>query len=162
MVNYAADFCVLGKAPAKMRLAAVSQLMKQRKLSLNEPKTKGLRGSEKPREFLGYRFGWNYRPQSGSRYIGTRSSPASVQSISRKISELVDTRRTPRPAEDMMAKLNQILTGWANYFNLGQVGPAYRGMDACAGWRLRQWFWRKYQVKSGHYMQFSDDKLINE
>ena len=38
-------------------------------------------------EFLGYRFGWNYRRTGDSAYIGNRPSQASVQSICRKISE---------------------------------------------------------------------------
>ena len=43
--------------------------------------------------FLGYRIGRNYRPDTGAAYIGTRPSPASVQRICRRVSELT-TRRT--------------------------------------------------------------------
>ena len=49
-------------------------------------KTRCLRCPEESLEFLGYRIGWNYRPTDGSRYIGTRPSKASVQSICRRIS----------------------------------------------------------------------------
>ena len=38
-------------------------------------------------EFLGYRFGWNYRRTGDSSYVGNRPSQASVQSICRKNSE---------------------------------------------------------------------------
>ena len=79
IVNYADDFCVLGKAPAAEMLAAVNRLMERLKLPVNARKTRCLRCPEEPIEFLGYRIGWNYRPTDGSRYIGTRPSKAAFK-----------------------------------------------------------------------------------
>ena len=62
IVNYADDFCVLGKAPAAETLAVVNRLMDRLKLPVNAQKTRCLRCPEEPLEFLGYRIGWNYRP----------------------------------------------------------------------------------------------------
>ena len=45
------------------------------------------------------------------------------------------------------SKAVNTLLGWANYFRLGQVSPAYGAMDAHAGKRLRQWLCRKQKVK---------------
>ena len=81
IVNYADDFCVLGKAPAAEMLTVVNRLMGKLKLPVNAQKTRCLRCPEEPLEFLEYRIGWNYRLTDGSRYIGTRPSRASVQSI---------------------------------------------------------------------------------
>ncbi len=69
IVNYADDFCVLGRAPAAEMPAAVNRLMERLKLPVNARKTRCLRCPEEPIEFLGYRIGWNYRPTDGSRYI---------------------------------------------------------------------------------------------
>ena len=88
--------------------------------------------------FLGYRIGWNYRPQAGSRYIGTRPGQASVQSICRRISEQTDARYGLCSSEEMVAKLNRVLSGWVNYFTLGQVSPAYASIDRHTARRLRQ------------------------
>ena len=41
-----------------------------------------------------------------------------------------------------MARLNRLLTGWANYFTLGQVSPACVAIDRHATRRLRQWLGR--------------------
>ena len=87
IVNYADDFCVLGKAPAAEMLTAVKQIMERLKLTVNEEKTRCLRCPDEALEFLGYRIGHNYRPVGKGSYIGTRPSKASVQSICRKISE---------------------------------------------------------------------------
>ena len=87
IVNYADDFCVLGKASAAEMLAGVERVMDRLKLPINERKTRCLRCPEEPLEFLGYRIGRTYRPKGKGSYIGTRPSKASVQSICRKISE---------------------------------------------------------------------------
>ena len=162
IVNYADDFCVLGKAPAEEMLAAVKRLMDRLKLPINVQKTRCLRCPEEPLEFLGYRIGWNYRPTNGSRYIGTRPSKTSVQSICHRISEQTDCRRGWLEAEEVVGRLNRMVSGWANYFNLGQVSPAYAAVDQHAVRRLRQWFWRKHKVRSGKHVRFPDTWLREE
>ena len=113
IVNYADDFCVLGKAPAAEMLTVVNRLMGKLKLPVNAQKTRCLRCPEEPLEFLGYRIGWNYRPTDGSRYIGTRPSRASVQSICRRISEQTDpvpglaSRRAPQSDDVRMQTTSQ-------------------------------------------------------
>ena len=159
IVNYADDFCVLGKAPAAEMLAAVKGLMERLKLPVNAEKTRCLRCPEEPLEFLGYRIGWNYRATDASRYIGTRPSRASVQSICHRISKQTDRRRGQLDAERMVGRLNRLMSGWAHYFDLGQVSPAYAALDRHAIRRLRQWFCRKHKVRSGKHVRFSDEWL---
>ena len=161
IVNYADDFCVLGKAPAAEMLAAVNRLMERLKLPVNARKTRCLRCPEEPIEFLGYRIGWNYRPTDGSRYIGTRPSKASVQGICRRISEQTDRVYVGRSAEEVVERLNRMMSGWANYFDLGQVSPAYKAVDMHATRRLRQWFRRKHKGRTGGYVRFPDEWLRN-
>ena len=72
IVNYADDFCVLGKAAATEMLEAVKQIMEELKLPVNERKTRCLRCPEEALE-LGYRIGRNYElhrdpPQPGERW----------------------------------------------------------------------------------------------
>ena len=144
IVCYADDFCVLGCASTAEMLLVITRLMDRLKLPINAQKTRCLRCPEEAFEFLGYRIGWNYRPKTGTRYIGTRPSKGSVQSICRRISEQTDSRFGLMDAEEMVRRLNWILSGWANYFTLGQVSPSYRSIDRHATRRLRQWFCRKH------------------
>ena len=129
IVNYADDLTVLGKAPAAEMVTALQVLMKGLKLTVNAEKTHCCRVPEEPIEFLGYRVGRNYRPQTGRAYIGTRPSAASVQSICRQVSELTMRRYVSLAPGAVVARLNRLLTAWANYFTLGQVGPAYAAID---------------------------------
>ena len=162
IVNYADDICVLGTAPAADMLAAVRRLMDGLKLPINERKTRCLRCPEEPVEFLGYRIGRNYRPTGAGSYIGTRPSKASVQRICRKIGERTARHCGRLPPEVVVDRLNRTLVGWANYFSLGQVSPAYHAVNRHAVRRLRQWLCRKHKTRSGHYVRFPDTRLYDE
>ncbi|MDE2754562.1 MAG: group II intron reverse transcriptase/maturase [Gemmatimonadota bacterium] len=162
IVNYADDFAVLGRAPAAEMLTAVEGLMRRLKLPMNAEKTRCCRVPEEPMTFLGYRIGRNHRPTTGAAYIGTRPSRESIQSICRRVSELTTRRDALLPPGDVVARLNRLLTGWANYFTLGQVSPAYRAVDKHATRRLRQWLCRKHKVRAGKLVRFPAERLWTE
>ena len=162
IVNYADDFVVLGRVPAAIMRAAVEDLMKRLKLTLNAEKTREVRVPKEPLEFLGYRIGRNYRRDTGRAYIGTRPSPASVQSLCRRVSELTARRYGLLEPERVVGRLNRLLNGWANYFILGQVSPAYAAIDRHATRRLRRWLSRKHKVRTGTYVRFPDERLWKE
>ena len=159
IVNYADDFAVLGKAPAAEMRSAVEGLLKRLKLPINAEKTRCCRVPEESMTFLGYRIGRNYRRDTGRAYIGTRPSPASVQSICRRVSELTAPRYGLLEPEVVVGRINRLLTGWANYFTLGQVSPAYAAIDRHTTRRLRQWLCRKHKVRSGKSVRFPDKRL---
>ena len=159
IVNYADDFVVCGRAPGEAMRAAVERIMGKLRLPINPAKTRCVRVPEEPLEFLGYRIGRNYRPGTGAPYVGTRPSPASVQSICRKISEVTARRYGLLDAEVVVGRLNRAMRGWANYFQLGQVSPAYRAVDQHATRRLRQWLCQKHKVRAGKYVRFSNERL---
>ena len=159
IVNYADDFAVLGKAPAAEMRSAVEALLKRLKLPINAEKTRCCRVPGESLTFLGYRIGRNYRRDTGQAYIGTRPSPASVQSICRRVGELTASRYGLLEPEVVVGRLNRLLTGWANYFTLGQVSPAYAAIDRHATRRLRQWLCRKHKVRSGQCVRFPDERL---
>jgi group II intron reverse transcriptase/maturase len=162
VVNYADDLVVLGKVPSAVMLSAVESLMERLKLPINAQKTRCLTVPEEPVEFLGYRIGRNYRRDTGRAYIGTRPSPASVQSICRRLSALTAARYGLLDSEIVVGRLNRLMTGWANYFSLGQVSPAYSAIDRHAVRRLRRWLCLKHKVKTGKYVRFPDTRLRDE
>ena len=159
IVNYADDLCVLGKAPAADMLAAVERLMASLRFPVNARKTRCLRCPEAPLEFLGYRIGRTCRPTGKGAYIGTRPSKASVQSICRRISDMTARRHCWQSPEAMVDRLNRNMTGWANYFSLGQVSPAYSAVNRHAVWRLRRWLCLKHKVRTGQHVRFPDTRL---
>ena len=162
IVNYADDFVVCGKAPADMMRGAVEDMMERLRLPINATKTRSMRVPDEPLEFLGYRIGRNYRRDTGRAYIGTRPSRSSVVSVCRRISELTHRRYGLLDSETVVRRLNRMMTGWANYFQLGQVSPAYKAVDEHAIRRLRQWLCRKHKVRAGKYVRFPDKRLRDD
>ena len=162
IVNYADDFAVLGRAPAAEMLSAVETVMQRLKLPMNAEKTRCCRLPEESMTFLGYRIGRNYRRDTGAAYIGTRPSRESVRSICRRVSELTTTRDLLLPSGVVVARLNRLLAGWANYFILGQVSPAYAMIDWHTTRRLRQWLCRKHKVRTGKEVRFPAMRLWSE
>ena len=89
-----------------------------------------------PLECLGYRIGWHYRPQTGRRSVPVRATRASKASATGSVLQ-THYRNEVWSAEAMVEILNWILSGWANYFTLGQVSPAYAAVDRHTIRRLR-------------------------
>ena len=61
-----------------------------------------------------------------------------------------------------MKRLNLTMVGWANYFSLGHVGPAYAAVNRHAVRRLRQWLGRKYGTKSGNFVRIPVARLQHD
>ena len=132
IVNYADDFVVCGKAPADMMRGAVEDMMERLRLPINVTKTRSMRVPDEPLEFLGYRIGRNYRRDTGRAYIGTCPSRSSLVSVCRRISELTHRRYGLLDQETVVRSLNRAMTGWANYFQLGQA----LGVPDCPAFRI--------------------------
>ena len=67
IVNYADDFCVVGKAASEEMLEAVKRIMEELKLEVNERKTRCLRCPKEALEFLGYRYALRSRARAGGK-----------------------------------------------------------------------------------------------
>ena len=63
------------------------------------------------------------------------------------ISQETDRSRLLLNAEDVVGRLNRKLVGWANYFCLGPVSPAYRTINDHVTKRLRRWLCSKHKVR---------------
>ena len=103
--------------------------------------------------------GTHYRPTGQGAYIGTRPSKASVQSICRKISEWTSPRNGQLSREEMVERLNRCLTGWANYFRLGQVSPGIQRDRPPRGPAAAPVAVSEAQGEDGKYVLFPDRRL---
>ena len=147
------------KRGAPEAMAAMRRIMERLKLTVNEEKT---HLCEIPRErfdFLGYTFGRCYSKKDGHAYIGTRPSKKSVKRMVASISEVTDRRMGLLDAAEIVGRLNRKLTGWANYFCLGPVSPAYHAIDTHVRQRLRRWLCKKHKVAGKGTTRFPDQVL---
>ena len=162
IVNYADDFVICCWGTAAEAMVAMRFMMDRLKLTVNEDKTSLRRLSAQSVNFLGYTIGWCYSPKTGRAYIGTRPSKQSIQRVTSRISELTTRRMSLLEADEVVQRLNRLLTGWGNYFCLGPVSGAYRAVDMHTGHRLRQWLRRKHKVKNQGYTRYSGEYLYEQ
>ena len=81
---------------------------------------------------------------------------------SRAISALTNRSRLPIHPAVEVAELNRLLTGWANYFCLGPVSKAYRGIDAHVRMRLRRWLCKRHKTPGRGIARFPDEHLYQK
>lgn len=159
IVNYADDFVICCKGRADEAMEAMRRMMERLKLTVNDDKTHLCRIPQERFDFLGYTFGRCYNRENGRAYIGTRPSKKSIKRMITSITEETDRRRTLLDANYVVGRLNRKLTGWANYFCLGLVSPAYKAIDTHVTQRLRRWLCKKHKVRGNGGWRYPDQYL---
>jgi len=159
IVNYADDFVICCKGHADEAMATMRRIMKVLKLTVNEDKTHLCEIPQERFDFLGYTFGRCYKHDSGRAYIGTKPSKKSIKRMVESISSETDRRRTLIDAAKIVGGLNRKLNGWANYFCLGPVSPAYRAINTHVTNRLRRWLCKKHRVQGTGWSRYPNQYL---
>jgi hypothetical protein len=162
IVNYADDFVICCRGSADEALSAMRDMMSRLKLTVHERKTHVCKLPEDHFNFLGYTFGRLFSLRTGRSYLAPKPASKKVQSVCRAVSEMTARRWTLMAVEDRVRRLNQLLVGWANYFSLGAVSPAYRAIDQHVACRVRQWLCDKFAVRGRGTKQFSNECLERE
>jgi RNA-directed DNA polymerase len=149
IVNYADDFVICCRGTAATAMQTMRNMMATLRLTVNERKTRICRVPGDSFKFLGYRIGRCFSPRTGESYLGLRPAPQAVQQLCCAISKKTSRRMLLADLREIVKSLNLHLAGWANYFQLGQVSPAYRAVDRHVCYRLRQWLRWKHKVPAG-------------
>ena len=159
IVNYADDFVICCRRGADEALDAMRSMMTKLKLTVNDDKTHVCRLPQERFDFLGYTFGRCDSPKTGRAYIGTRPSAKSIKRVVTSISQETEARLAFMDAETVVGRLNRKLTGWANYFCLGPVSPAYKAIHSHVTQRLRRWLCKKHKVRGKGLSRYPNQYL---
>jgi RNA-directed DNA polymerase len=147
IVNYADDFVICCRGTATQAMQAMQALMTRLKLTVNEAKTHLCRLPEDTFDFLGFTFGRYHSPRSGRSSIQYWPSRTRVQRVCSVVSDMTSRRWLFLEVSERIARLNQTLVGWRNYFAHGAFWKALRIVDRHVWARLRQWLCRKFKVR---------------
>jgi RNA-directed DNA polymerase len=162
IVNYADDFVICCRGTGEQAQAAMRAMMSRLKLTVNETKTKLCRVPEETFDFLGYTFGRCYSRRTGRAYTGTRPARKKIRRLCESVGEATSRRTRHLDEETMVERLNRKLRGWANYFKLGPVSPAYRHVDRYVKNRLRRWLCKKHKGPGHGIARYPDTYLYDE
>src|SRR6185503_1505556 len=118
LVNYADDFVVLCRSGAVEVLAQSRRWFAQMGLTLNEQKTRLCDGRREAFTFLGYTFGPMHYRKDGHWYLGAMPAKKAVTRIKGRIRQILRPSNQA-PWDEVVAELNPVLRGWAQYFAYG-------------------------------------------
>lgn len=143
VVRYADDFVITGNSRELLETEVrpwVEAFLAQRGLQLSPEKTRVVHMDE------GFDFlGWSFRRYKGKLLI--KPSKKNVQTFYRKVRDIVKTHISVKQ-EDLIAKLNPVLRGWAQYHHPVVAKETFSRMDSLIYWRLVRWARRRHPNKS--------------
>jgi len=161
VVNYADDFVILSRGHAAEALAWTRQVMTKLGLTVNDTKTALRDARQEHFDFLGYSFGPHHFRKDGHWYLGASPSHKSVQRLKTRVGEILVPSNVA-PWDDVRARLNHLLRGWASYFSYGTRLMAYRTADNHVYGSVRGFLERRHKVPSRGTRQFSSDTVFEK
>jgi len=161
IVNYADDFVILSRGHAAEALEWTRWAMSNIGLTLNEAKTSIRNGRQEHFDFLGYTFGPERYRKDGHWYLAAKPSKKSIQRLKGKVRSVLRPGNQG-PRDEVVARLNRLLRGWANYFSVGTRLMAYRAVDNYVYERVRYFLRRRHKVSSRGTRRFSDAVVFGE
>ncbi len=151
LVRYADDFVVMARYMGERITAWIEEKLEgDLELSINKEKTKIVKLKEEGAtlDFLGFSLRWD-RDLSGRprKYLNKFPSKKSVERLHEKIRS--KTRSSYKKTRmDVIEEINQITTGWKNYFSWGYPRKACRDTNFFIQIRFRSFFRNRSQRKS--------------
>ena len=143
VIRYADDFVVTGSSRELLESEIrpwIEAFLAQRGLRLSLEKTKVVYMDE------GFDFlVWNFRKYKGKLLI--IPSKKNVKAFYSKVRGILKTHISVKQ-EDLIAKLNPVLRGWAQYHQPVVAKEAFSRMDSLIYWRLMRWSRRRHPNKS--------------
>ncbi len=149
VVRYADDFVCLCETQedAKVVVNHLNQWLKTRGLKLNEEKTKIVRITE-GFDFLGFNVRHYEDKSSKSGYkLLIKPSKQAIKDIKLKIKQ-VWLKHQACNIKTIIAKLNPIIRGWANYYKVGVSRKVFESLDAWMHKRARRYAKRMHPNKN--------------
>jgi RNA-directed DNA polymerase len=148
IVRYADDFVILARYQGRGLIEWVESLLEGRfGLTINRQKTRvvDLKQPRASLDFLGFTFRYDCDLRGRNhRYLNVFPSQKSLVRLRERIRSLTDSSRSCAPIPQVIAEINQVLRGWANYFRPGYPRMAFRSVN----WFVTDRLYRHLQRRS--------------
>ncbi len=161
LIRYADDFVILHE-DIKVVLQAktvIQEWLSQLGLELKPEKTKiahtleEYEGNQPGFDFLGFTIRqWKVNSTKKGFKTLIKPSSKSVKTHYRKLAGICDQNKTA-PTKALIAKLNPVIRGWANYFSNVVSKEVYKKIDDLLWKRLQRWTSRRHPNKSAKWVK---------
>ncbi|NEQ40050.1 MAG: group II intron reverse transcriptase/maturase [Okeania sp. SIO3I5] len=161
LIRYADDFVILHE-DIKVVLqakAVIQEWLNQVGLELKPEKTKiahtleEYEGNKPGFDFLGFTIRqWEVKSTKQGFKTLIKPSSKSIKTHYRKLADICSNNKTA-PARALIAKLNPVIRGWANYFSTAVSKEAFSKMDMLLWKRLWRWASRRHPNKSAEWVK---------
>jgi RNA-directed DNA polymerase len=149
LVRYADDFVILTRHQNRPMIDWVESLLEGRfRLTINRKKTRvvDLNQIGSSLDFLGYTFRYDRDLLGrGHRYLNMFPSVKAVSRLRDKVRDHTGSNRCFMPIDEMIGRLNRMLSGWKNYFRHGYPRMAFRDVNWFVLLRLKKHLQRRSQ-----------------
>jgi len=138
LVRYADDMVILCKTREKAEetMKQVEAILTGLKLQLNKTKTSIVNVNKESFEFLGFKL----KMRNGKLLITPRQK--SIQKF-REMIRTLTWRKQPITTENMVDRLNLTITGWGNYYKIGDVKILFKETDKWLRAKVRTYIEKK-------------------
>ena len=161
LVTYADDFVILCRRDALGALKTTRRWMASIGLELNEAKTRICNARREPFNFLGYTFGPVCDPRTRKWYLGATPSKKAFERLKDRVRGLLQPGNQGT-WEEVVASLNRMLRGWANYFSYGTLDKVRRRADEYVYQRVRQFLRRRRNLSVRGTRQYPRERVFGE
>ena len=157
LVRYADDFVVMCGTESKVNEARrrVEIIMARLGLTLHPEKTRivDLRRGKEGFIFLGCvnRKRRSIQRRPDRHYMHRWPSLKAMNRVRERVHELTDVRWSgATDVKEVIASVNPVLRGWANYFRTGTADREFNRIDWYVHERITRWMWRRGGQRSRH------------
>ncbi len=148
VVRYADDFVILCKERPEFYLDQARQVLDRLGLTLNEKKTRIVNAREDTFDFLGHRFAVQPSKRTGVVSTFYYPSPKAMNSVKKKIREVVRTGQHLNLPQLVKDRVNPILRGWGHYFKTGNSRKHFLSIGNYTTWTLCIMLRKKYKKRT--------------
>lgn len=160
LVRYADDFVILARhAGEDLRGFVEEKIEGWLGLKINREKTRvvNLRQEGAALDFLGFSFRHERSIYAkGKRYWNMHPSKKSLARERETLRGMISCKQSHIPLDELIARLNRHLKGWANYYRQGYSRRAFRSMN----WFVNQRLWRHLNRRSQRRWKSQQDNSV--
>ena len=165
LIRYADDFVVMSptESKAKEALRQIQFVTNKLGLVLHPEKTRmvDLRRGKGSFVFLGctIRKKRSILRNPRAYYMHRWPSPKAMKRLRDRVREITHSRNSGEDVKQVIAKLNPVLRGWANYFRSGTTSREFLKVDRFVYARLVRWLYRRGGQRPGRWENWTSEQF---